>query len=201
MVRFYALGQLGLTLIVFAIVVERARELFFRAPTSERALRWLGTQLKKGDAAGPLSWANRLPDTYVSQVLRAQLGTEDRDFFESSDLIRVELRYAVGRRLGLLRSSATLSSVLGLLGAILAIRQGFNDTSLLALQAGLAQKVAVAQALESMGIGVGTSAFCFYALGLFRRVARDLIRQATHIAHILSQHAVDAQLRAKGPSQ
>ncbi len=203
MLRFYVLGQLGLATLVVVLVAERARELFHRAPTSEHALRWLRNRLQKGDTQGPLLWARARQGAYVSQVLQAALdpaGSEGEGE-ALSDLVQLDLRYAAGRRLGVLRVAATMASVLGLLGGILAIRQGFDDDSLLALQAGLAQKVALAHALESMALGVGTSAFCFFALGLFRRVARDVLRQATHIAHILSQQQLATGVRAKGPSQ
>lgn len=102
----------------------------------------------------------------------------------------MDLRQAASARLAVLRGCATLASVLGLLGGIMAIRGGFSgNAGLLELQAGLAQQVALAEALERMAIGVGTSAVCFYALGVFRRAARDLIVQITQIAHLIADQA------------
>lgn len=182
---YYTLGQLGLSLAVLALIVERGRALLQRAPASAKATKWLGQRLTAGETASALAWARLRPNASVSKLLIGQLDAED-GFPESLDLAQRELRIEAAARLDVLRGAATLASVSGLLGGILAIVNGFNDDSLLALQAGLAQRVAIGQALQSMGIGVGTSAVCFYALSVFRGALRELHTQVAHIAHILS---------------
>ncbi len=199
MSRIYELGQLLFALAAMVLVAERVRALGYRALTSERAMKWLAARLREGDRQGAVAWARRVPEAFVGRLILETLAPEDPE--RSPELVRVELRHVASLRLGVLRGFATLASALGLLGAILAIGQGFSGGGgLLALQAGLAQQVALARALERMALGVGTSAFCFFALGELRQMAKGLLAQTSHITHLLADLA--AQERApRGSSE
>jgi hypothetical protein len=187
---YYELAQLVFALAVLAVIVERGRAVFYLAATSDRAMKWLAARLRAGDAASAEAWAKRVPSSFVARLIVETLDTQDPE--RDPDLVRVELKHAAGARLGILRGCATLASALGLLGAIVAIREGFSGGGgLLALQAGLAEQVALAQALECMALGIGTSALCFFALGEFRRGARELLAQSAHITHLLAEQAAD----------
>jgi hypothetical protein len=184
----YEWGQLAFALFVLAVVAERARFLLRVARLSDAGVRWLTGRLRAHDDAAARAWADRVPQAFASRVISAWVGTDPEAWPVSPELMRVELSHGAGARLGVLRGCATLGSALGLLGGILAIRRGFGgESGLLALQAGLPQQVALAQALQRMAIGVGTSAVCFFALGVFRKAARELVAQSTHIAHLLEK--------------
>src|SRR3954451_18254854 len=127
-------------LAVLAVILERGHAIFYLASTSDRAMKWLATRLRAGDARSAEAWAKRVPRSFVARVILETLDTHDPE--RDPDLVRVELRHAAGARLGVLRGCATLASALGLLGGIVAIREGFSGGGgLLALQAGLAQQV------------------------------------------------------------
>lgn len=186
--EWYEVGQLLFALFVLGVVSERAWFLLRRAPVSDRALRWLTDRIRARDQASAIAWASQVPHAFVSQVIRGHAGLDQDAWPTTPELARIELSHAASARLGVLRGCATLASALGLLGGILAIRRGFSGGSgLLALQAGLAEQVALAEALEMMALGVGTSAVCFHALGVFRGAARAAVAQATHIAHLLER--------------
>ena|GEM_PF-6158209 len=198
--RLFELGQVVFALGVAAVIAERARALLFCSSTSDRAVKWLAARLRDGDSVSAEAWARRVPSSFVARTLLETLDTQNPE--RDPDMLRLELRHDAGVRLGLLRGCATLASALGLLGGILSIRQGFSGGGgLLALQAGLAEQVALACALQSMALGVATSALCFYALAVFRRVARDLLAQSAHITHLLAEHAADQLVGAGGAGQ
>lgn len=177
----YAIQAL-LTTLMIAVVIERCRVLLFVAPASRSFVDALSQSLDSGDPsrADKLSHAN--PVCWVSRLVLASNDGEPSDCVERVETTLVDLRLEAGTRLSLLRVSATISSTLGLIGAILAIQRGFSGKGLLSLSAGLAQQVALNQALTHMAVGMGTAAFCFAAFGLFRGAARDLMAQVAHIA-------------------
>ncbi|MEY4578160.1 MAG: hypothetical protein RL701_2863, partial [Pseudomonadota bacterium] len=85
-----------------------------------------------------------------------------------------------------LRVGATIASTVGLMIGILRIRGGAGEhAGLLALEAGLAEKVALGEALFSMAVGVATSAVCFHAVGALREAAGEVMGQGTKVAEAL----------------
>ncbi len=179
----FTLIQLALVLTVLVVIAERARLLWFRAPVSGRLCTELERCVRAGRleriealcAASPFRWA-----------CRAALVARQQDAATAAEALFLDLRYEAERRLVTLRIAATLASTLGLLGGILAIRQGFGAGGLLALESGLAQHVALGRALSTMALGIGTSAICFAAFAAFRRAARHVLTQAQRVlqAHV-----------------
>jgi biopolymer transport protein ExbB/TolQ len=179
----FTLIQLSLVLAVLIVVAERARVLWFRAPVSGR----LCAELERCVRAGRLERVEALCSSSPFRwACRAALVARQKDVGTAADALFLDLRYEAERRLVTLRIAATLASTLGLLGGILAIRQGFGAGGLLALESGLAQQVALARALSTMALGIGTSAICFAAFAAFRTAARHVLSQAQRVlqAHV-----------------
>jgi hypothetical protein len=181
--------QLALTAGLLLVIAERAYYLLYVAPISADALKWLTARLNdRGGISDALRWARARGDTHVARIVRRGLdpspvGGEGPD--DLSELLS-DLSERAVVRLRLLRVGATVASTSGLLVGILRISGGYAPPSgLLALQAGLSERLALSSALFSMAIGVGTSAVCFYATALFRRAAQQLISQSTRAAQLV----------------
>lgn len=171
-----------LALVVVAAVVERARCLLFRAPVSAELTRTLTEALASGRSDLALRVAKELPECWASRVVIEASPADGTDRAELAATCLADLRVEAEARLGLIRVSATLASTMGLMAGILAIQRGFSGHGLLALSQGLAQRVAMSEALTHMAIGIGTAAFSFAAFGLLRKAARDGLSQASQVA-------------------
>ncbi len=178
---FFSIQAL-LTLFLIAVVVERCRALLFVAPASRTFVSALAESLESGAHAQAQRLARALPRCWASRLLLACVQGHPAEQLEQTETTLADLRLEAGARLTMLRVSATISSTLGLLGGILAIRRGFSGEGLLSLSAGLAQQVALNQALSHMAVGMGTAAFSFTAFALFRGAARDLLAQVAYTA-------------------
>ena len=171
-------------LVVLAMVAERAHALFVRYAVSDAALLFVTRSLRAGDLEAARAWAAERPRTLLAALL-APVDAADEAEADAPALL-TELSYRTHERLLVLRVAATLSSTLGLLGGVVAIARGMGGApGLLGLQAGLAERVAMQEALFSMALGVGTAAVCFHALSRFRARARELVTQLRSVAHLL----------------
>ena len=187
MIAALSWAQLAFALFVVVVIAERAQALLLAAPISADAARWLTESLSRGELGVVRRWSLLRSPTYVAQVLSTGLSERAESPEEGLAELLLDLKDAATKRLMLLRASATLASSLGLLAAIVAIRHGFGgDSGLLALQAGLAERLSIAHALWSMAVGVGTSAVCFFALSIFRRRAWELVAQSRRFAHLVA---------------
>jgi hypothetical protein len=93
------------------------------------------------------------------------------------DEVRAELADRIMARLFAVKVVGRVGTALGFLGAILwLIWMMSGDHGLLALKAGLVEKIAVEGALLSMTLGVATSVFCMAALSILRRAAVALVK-------------------------
>ncbi len=171
-------------LVVAAViaVAQRSRLLLFEAPASPVLVAAWSAALSSGDESFARRLVQAAPARWGSRLILAALDPEATDRSEAVATMLSELRLEATAQLGFIRVAATLGSTLGLLGGILAIQRGFSGQGLLALSAGLAQQVALNQALSHMAIGIGTAAFCFAAFGLLRTAARDLLTQLSQVA-------------------
>jgi hypothetical protein len=182
--------QLGLSAVLLGAIGERVYTLMFAAPLHRRGLEFVTLALERAQLAELTRFATSegARDTHVGRVLRvalrpAQVGESRGDQLAE---LSFDLSAEAIVRLRALRVGATIASTLGLLVGIVRLRGGFAQPSgLLALEAGLTERLAVADALFSMAIGVGTSAVCFYALSLLREAARSLIAQRARIENLL----------------
>lgn len=182
------LFQLGLSAALLGVILDRAYHLLFRAPLSRRGVEYVMRALERTDH-GPLrAFAAHTARTHVSRVLSVALGPlEEGDTREDAMAeLSFELSAEAAVRLRALRVGATIASTSGLLIGIIRLRGGFiKSPGLLALEAGLTERLALADALFSMAIGVGTSAVCFYALSLLREAARSLLAQRSRVENAL----------------
>lgn len=179
--------QLAVSAALLGVIAERAHYLLFRAKLSDAGWAFVQRSAQAGQLAQLRAFARALPDAHVSAVLRAAFDPDPERDEDDDDLTELlsSLRERSAARLRLLRVGATLASSLGLMVGILCIQRGFGEPAgLLALEAGLPQKLAMSQALFAMGIGVATSAVCFYALSLLRPAAQALIAQSARAAHL-----------------
>ena len=182
--------QLGLSAMLLGLIADRVYTLMFAAPLHKRGLEFVTRALERGNLAALNHFAAGAATrrTHIGRMLHialapAQPGESRRD--ELAEL-SFELSAEAIARLRALRVGATIASTLGLLVGIVRLRGGFAQPSgLLALEAGLTERMAVGDALYSMAIGVGTSAVCFYALSLLREAARFLIAQRTRVENLL----------------
>jgi len=174
--------QIMLVCVVTAAVIERCQVLLFVAPVSPAFLASLSESVARADHASALRLAHEAPQRWVSRVVIDTSHADAADRREQAGSTLSDLRVEADMRLGLIRVSATLGSTLGLLSGILAIQRGFSGHGLLALSAGLAQQVAMSEALTHMAIGIGTAAFSFAAFALLRRSAGLAMAQAAQIA-------------------
>ena len=181
--------QALLSAFLIAVVVERARMLLFLAPAGPSFVEALSHEIDAGNGARVASLVRALPGCWVSRLVTMSDENELEHGVERIEIALADLRLEAQMRLPLLRVSATLSSTLGLLAGILAIQRGFSGKGLLSLSAGLAQQIALNEALTHMAIGMGTAAFCFAAFAIFRQASRVVLSQLAHIA---------ARLRATG---
>jgi hypothetical protein len=178
------LVQLALSAGLLAVIGERAAYLWYVAPASAPALRWLGQCVEEGRVERVLFWARKRPGTHVAQILLAQLEPQPDGEHDLPELLS-ELTERAVIRLRLLRVGATVASTSGLLVGIVRISGGYAAPSgLLALEAGLTERLTMSSALFSMAVGVGTSAVCFYATSLFRRAAQQLVAQSVRAAQL-----------------
>ncbi len=171
-----------LSCVALVAVAQRCRLLLFTAPVSAALFEALSRALTAGNLAAARALARESARRWPSRVVLAALGAGGEDGPDAVDTELSDLASKAEAQLGLIRVSATLGSTLGLLGAILAIQRGFSGHGLLALRAGLAQQVALSEAVVHMAIGIGTAAFCFAAWGLLSRAARDGRRQTSQMA-------------------
>jgi hypothetical protein len=178
--------QLAWAAVVVAVLGERAVALFHRLPTGARGLALVTERLGAGDLAAVRAWANERPGTLLGQLLGRCLVPMPWAEPPEPAILLAELTDHTQARLTWLRVAATLSSTLGLLGGVMAIARGLGPArGLVALQSGLAERLAMDEALLSMALGVGTAAVCFYGLSRLRPAARQLIAQARSLSHLL----------------
>jgi hypothetical protein len=167
-------------------VAERAVALLYRLPPGEAGLALVTERLRSGDVKTARAWAQERPDTLLGQLLGRYFQPMPWAETPEPGLLVADLAERVNARLLWLRVAATLSSTLGLLGGVLAIARGFGPAQgLVALESGLAERLAMDQALTSMALGVGTAAVCFYGLSRLRPAARQLVAQARSLSHLL----------------
>ena len=184
MPSWFQLAQLLFALLIAGVIAERVRALYWLEATSDEAVRWLVRSIAQDDIEAPRAWARARPRAHVARVIESAL-VEDREH-ELRELL-ADLREEAVARLQLLRVAATLASTTGLLGGILSLAGGASQPAgLLALRAGEVERLAMAEALTTMAVGVALSALCFQALALLRPAAQKLIAQVHQVARAVS---------------
>ncbi|HEY6877960.1 MAG TPA: hypothetical protein VI299_08065 [Polyangiales bacterium] len=138
-----------------------------------------------------LLWVHAISDAALKQMLvRPELAHVRPESALALALVAddprealADVREIASTRLRLLRVCATLASTLGLLGGILLLAGApLPGQGLLALAAGAVARARMNGAIETMAIGVATSALCFQALAILRRAATKQLHQADQIA-------------------
>jgi hypothetical protein len=100
-----------------------------------------------------------------------------------------DLKYEATKRLYALRVFASLGTALGFLGALVELIWLMSgDHGLLALQAGLVERIAMERAILAMAIGVAISVFSLVALSVLKKAALSLIRDVTKALDLLEGH-------------
>lgn len=194
--------QLSLSAVLLGVIVDRVHTLLFAAPLHRRGLEFVLRSLQRlgFDELRTFATAPGTSRTHVARVLRVALSADQQDESRQDALAELsfELSAEATARLRAIRVGATIASTLGLMIGIVRLRGGFaKPTGLLALEAGLTERMAVADALLSMAIGVGTSAVCFYALSLLGQAARSLMAQRARVERAL----LDALRTPERPSK
>jgi hypothetical protein len=180
--------QLSLSAALIGVIADRVYSLMFVAPLSRRGVEFVLRALERAEFEPLRAFARASSRAHISRMLVAAL--EPASDGERQEDVLTELSFELSgeaaARLRALRVGATIASTLGLLIGIIRLRGGFTKPpGLLALEAGLSERLAVSEALFSMALGVGTSAVCFYALSLLQEAARSLIAQRGRVENAL----------------
>jgi hypothetical protein len=185
---FFTLLQLGVSATLLGVIGDRVYCLLVAAPLSRRGVEFVLRSLERSQIDALRAFARGTAPAHISRVLSVALdpASEHERHEDALTELSFELSAETTVRLRALRVGATVASTLGLLVGILRLRGGFSKPpGLLALEAGLTERLAVSDALFSMALGVGTSAVCFYALSLLGEAARSLIAQRSRVERAL----------------
>lgn len=198
--------QLGLSAILLGAIGERVYTLMFAAPLHPRGAEFVTRAAQRCELRELARFAASAGTrhTHVARFLRVALSPSRPGESRRDELAELSFDLSAEAivRLRALRVGATIASTLGLLVGIVRLRGGFAPPrGLLALEAGLTEHMAVADALGSMAIGVGTSAVCFYALSLLREAARSLLAQRTRVERLLEDHLPTGLTPALAPKE
>lgn len=177
---FVLLGLLAL--LVLGVVVERTRELGFRAV------------LELGPVAGRdaprllAALARQAPLSAVGAVARlgvadAAGSTVENDGVELEVAVREQHR-RLRRGLPALRVLGACASGLGFAGAIVAIASIHHDHGLLDLDPERIARAALGEASQLLALGFGTSAFAISSLVALQARARVAARELDRIAEL-----------------
>jgi hypothetical protein len=154
------------------VAAERIRELLFRAPLAPSFTSAVVAALEDGDRAHAEALTRAGGTAWVAETLHARLGPEP----SMAEELLAELGYRATRRLYALRVFASLGTATGFLGAISQLIWLMSgDHGLLALKAGLVERIAMERALLCLVTGVAISVFCLVAMGVLKRAAIELV--------------------------
>ncbi len=169
--------------IVLVLVARRAKALWFDAALDAKPLsKHIDALLRDKDFERLKSLAAKLPArSWMGRVLlpAVSVGPGLEEVEIAVDEALSELKQAATDGLAALRVLTSLSTTAGLLGAVLELSKGAtSDHSLAALEAGLPQRIAFANAMNSMALGLATAVVCGVALRVLRRDATRLFGEA-----------------------
>ena len=171
----------------------RLRVVLFTAPLDARTFaRALDRALDSGDLAQARALARAGDAAWLARIARAALDVwgEQRAVVAALDEALADLRAEADSGLRPLRMVASLASTLGMLAAILALNGvGVPHGGLVALQAGLAQSLAVAQAVASVALGGSTAVLVLLSRGVVRRHTKRLYDESVRLIASLTTHA------------
>lgn len=193
-----ALSALSIVQIAFAVVAlgvvgVRLRAVLFTAPLEARTFaRALDRALDAGDLAQARALARAGDAAWLARIARAALDVwgDPRAVAAALDEALADLRGEADSGLLPLRMVASLASTLGMLAAILALNGvGVPHGGLIALQAGLAQSLAVAQAVASVALGGSTAILVLLARAVLRRHTKRLYDESLRLIATLTAQA------------
>lgn len=179
----YQWAQLVLAAAVCALIYRRARVLWFDAPLEAKALVDRGEKMLLADQfdafralakqLGPTAWLGRMFTCVGTGA--PDLEQAERDV----DELLADLKDETLADLKPLRVLASLGTMSGLLGAAIEITHGATpDTSIRALEAGLPARLAFANAMDCMALGIAITVVAGMSLRVFRRDAVRLFGEA-----------------------
>jgi hypothetical protein len=122
----------------------------------------LDAKLLAGDRDGALQLARAALPSWAARVAVAGLDAEPDDVLDALDEAASSVRAEALRGRSALRMLASVSSALGMIGAIVHLGGAFRDP-LLALAPALAQRIALGHALSCVALGLGTATVAFLA--------------------------------------
>lgn len=182
-VTLYQVAQYLLAAAVIFVVAKRVRVLWFDAALEAKPIqKAVDAMARAGDFDGLKALAARLPQrSWIARVLTP--ATQAAPALEAVEVAvdeaLVELKEAATDGLAALRVLTSLATTGGLLGAVLELSKGATpDHSLAALEAGLPQRIAFANAMNSMALGIATAIVCGVCLRALRRDAARIFNDA-----------------------
>ncbi len=178
--------QLLLAVAAIGVVAERCRALLFRAPVDTKPfLKAIDRAVEDGDVDDARALAKAGAPAWVPEVVSLCLAGEGMEALERAS----DLRYEATKRLYALRVFASLGTALGFLGALVELIWLMSgDHGLLALQAGLVERIAMERAILAMAIGVAISVFSLVSLSILKKAAMGLVRDVSRALDLLERH-------------
>lgn len=190
----------GLWVFVLAWIVRAYRVLFFDAPlTTAVFVRACERYARAGEVCGERALTEAGGAAWLARVYGAALESRSDPSAGGggAEELAVDLRDSGERLIRPLRGLASLAAALGMLSAILSLNGvGVPKGGLLALQAGLVQKLSLEQALSCFALGGATSGV---ALASVTALRRQLARLRNDLDLLLT--VVDGAVAHEGRSE
>jgi hypothetical protein len=174
--------QVAFALGLAAIVAERVRALAWRGPVDS------GAVIDALRVASSEDVVRRLPGTFAADLLEAVARERSADDSPSRaiDAALLDVRFAIGDRLRLVRGLSSLASAGGLLVAVAwGLWARYGDHGVLGLAAGGPERLAMMEGVRAVGVGLATAFFGLTSLAVLRREARARWAEVREIARHL----------------
>ncbi len=171
------------------VIAARARELCWRAPVDhellDRALREA-----RSDATSSALLARTLEPSWVAELLRvgAQARAEGQPADDAIDEALMDLRARTTHSLLTVNVLGRVAPPLAFMAAIVTMATALrHDAGLLSLQKGLAESIAVNQAVLAIATGTTISLVCRFAIDLLSRRGARLLGDLQRAVALLDE--------------
>lgn len=189
--------QLLLAAYVAALISERTRTLFYRAPLEAKPYAKVALRaVRAGDWSAAEALARAGKPAWIAEVLGAAVEARKRGEAVTIALDEVlsELKYEAERSLLSLRVLSSLASVSGMLGAVIEVLRFLSgDVGLLGMMAGLSERTTAERALLAFVIGASTAAVAMASRRTLGRQAVRLYREAADMGAAIEEAVNDGE--------
>lgn len=164
--------QLLLSAIALAVAARSLIRLYLASAVDTRPLLEAVSDGMLGNGADAFAVLSRFPHSAVARLAHARLTEEHPG--QESDVVIAQLRHEAFEGVAALRTLGRMASPLAFIGVM--VEMGLALTGgqgLVALQRGLAERIALEHAAVGVAIGVATSVVCLGAAATLQRGGRE----------------------------